>query len=100
MPSLVENHSSSLIEALISGAPCISSMAGGAPTMIKQKENGILYNSMDPESLAGNIMRVFEDDELACQLSKGALHLRTLRRRNFGDEMLKLYSSVLSEKNR
>lgn len=98
MPSLVENHSSSLIEALISGAPCISSMAGGAPTMIKQKENGILYNSMDPDSLAGNIMRVFEDDELACQLSKGALHLRALRKRNFGDEMLQLYSSVLSGK--
>lgn len=98
MPSLVENHSSSLIEALISGAPCVSSMAGGAPTMIKQKENGILYNSMDSDSLAGNIMRVFEDDELACQLSKGALHLRALRKRNFGDEMLQLYSSVLSGK--
>ncbi len=53
---------------------------------------------MDSDSLAGNIMRVFEDDELACQLSKGALHLRALRKRNFGDEMLQLYSSVLSGK--
>ena len=98
MPSLVENHSSSLIEALITGTPCISSMAGGAPTLIRQKESGILYNSMDPESLAGNIIRIFEDDELACKLSKGALQLRESRNRDFGGEMLKLYKKVISDK--
>lgn len=96
MPSIVENHSSSLIEAMILGAPSISSLVGVTASLIQQKKNGILYNSLDAESLAGNIIRVFENDELVNSLSREALNMRTIRKQNFGTEMLHVYQKLVS----
>lgn len=97
MPSLVENHSSSRIEAMLMGAPVISSMAGGATELIVPKKNGLLYNSLDAESLAGNIIRIFEDDNLAIALSKYAVHLREERPQNFGQEMINIYKAMINQ---
>ena len=96
MPSVVENHSTSLIEAMIVGAPCIASLVGGVGTLIENKKNGIIYNSLDVESLAGNIIRLFNDDELALRLSCGAIKLRKERINNFGEEMNAIYHKVIN----
>lgn len=95
MPSIVENHSSSLIEAMIVGAPSISSLVGGTASLIVHKENGILYNSLDAESLAGNIIRLFDDDELTESIAKNSLEIRLARKQDFGKEMNKVYSSLM-----
>lgn len=91
MPSMVENHSSSLIEAMIVGAPCISSLVGGTAGIIEHNKNGILYNSLDANSLAGSIMRVFDDIEIAKKLSSNAKKLRETRSRHFGEELRRIY---------
>lgn len=96
MPSIVENHSASLIEAMVVGAPCISSLVGGVGTLIENMKDGIIYNSLDVESLAGNIIRVFKDDELAKRLAKGTSRIRKERKSDFGEEMAIIYSKVIS----
>lgn len=95
MPSIVENHSSSLIEAMIVGAPSISSLVGGTASLITPNKNGILYNSLDAESLAGNIIRMFEDEKLLRSIAENSLDIRSTRKQDFGMEMKNIYSSLI-----
>lgn len=95
MPSVMENHSSSLIEAMMVGAPSISSLVGGTASLVRHCENAILYNSLDVRSLAGNIIRIFEDDALAEKLSKNALQMRQERAGDFGKEMNQIYKQLI-----
>ncbi len=94
MPSICENHSSSLIEAMIVGAPCVSSLVGGVGTLIDNKKNGIIYDSVDYVALAGNIVRVFSDDKLASNLSDNAKMIRPYRDGDFGKEMNQIYEEL------
>lgn len=94
MPSVCENHSASLIEALIVGAPSVASLVGGVGTLIENKKNGIIYNSVDYMSLAGNIVRIFSDERLALTLSDNARKIRSLRQGNFGREMDLIYAEL------
>lgn len=95
MPSVVENHSSSLIEGLIVGAPCISSFVGGTANVAKHAINAFLYNYSDPESLAGYIIDIFDNDDLACQLSCEAKKVREERMSSISDDLINIYSDIL-----
>ena len=95
MPSVCENHSASLIEAMIVGAPCISSLVGGVSSLIENKKNGIIYNSLDYVALAGNIVRIFSDDTLASTLSVNAKKIRSSRQSDFGKEMNLIYYELV-----
>lgn len=95
MPSMAENHSSSLIEAMLVGAPVISSLVGGVAGLIKHKYNGLLYNSLESETLAGLICSLF-DDENECQtLSTNAIQMRQTRGNNFGERMRGFYLQMM-----
>lgn len=98
MPSCVENHSSSLIEAQIVGTPCVSSFVGGTGSVAKDGVNALFYNFHDYMSLAGNIRRIFDSRELAQRLSLGANKHRLERKNNVGDDMINIYNALkLSE---
>lgn len=72
MPSAIENHSSSLKEAMMVGMPCISSSVGGIPEYVKHGENGLLYNFEEDTVLADYISKMFEDENLCKTLAKNA----------------------------
>lgn len=95
MPSIVENHSSSLIEAMIVGAPCVTSLVGGVAGLVRHNDNALLYNSLDADSLAGCIIRLFENPDLSAVLGKNARMIREARSGSFGDEMLNIYSDLI-----
>lgn len=95
MPSVMENHSASLIEAMMVGAPSISSLVGGTASLIQHKKNAIIYNSLDVRSLAGNIIRILTDDDLAIKLSENAFKMRIIRDNDFGDEMNIIYNHII-----
>lgn len=71
-PSTIENSPNSLGEAMLLGMPCISSSVGGVPSMLKDKEEGFLYQFDAPYMLAFYILKLFEDDDLAKVLSNNA----------------------------
>lgn len=69
MCSSIENHSSTLKEAMTVGVPCVASYVGGVPEYAINEENSLLYRFEDYEVLAQNIIRLFESDDLCERLS-------------------------------
>ncbi len=72
MTSAIENHSSTLKEAMTVGTPCVASYVGGVPEYATSGENCLLYRFEDYEVLAQNIIRLFEDKKLCEKLSTNA----------------------------
>lgn len=96
MPSYVENHSSSLIEAMIVGAPCIATYVGGVQNITINGENALVYNPSDAVALADNIIRILSDDKLAISLSEQAKLIRPKRKVDIGEELLSIYRQEIS----
>lgn len=94
MPSVVEHHSNSLIEALMVGVPCISSCVGETVNHIKNGHNGYLYQSTDASSLAGLIIKCFNEKSLVESLGHAASNAKLERRNNFGESIIKIYFSL------
>ena len=76
MCSSIENHSSTLKEAMAVGVPCITSDVGGIAEYAKHEENALVYRFEEYELLAYNIMRCFESEELCKRLSENSRKLQ------------------------
>lgn len=72
LPSLIENSPNTLGEAMILGMPCISAYTGGASEMAIDESEALFYRANDPNLLAWQIKRIFENDELAINLGINA----------------------------
>ena len=70
MPSSCENHSSSLIEAMIVGAPTISSYVGGISQYYKDGDNGLFYRFDEPDVLSAMIVKYFENKDFTKGLAQ------------------------------
>lgn len=70
--STIENSPNTLGEAMIMGVPSAAAFVGGAPDMARDGEETLFYRDNDPQLLAYQIKRIFDDDALALQLSKKA----------------------------
>lgn len=97
LSSSIENHSSSLKEAMMVGTPGIASAVGGVPEYVRHGENGFLYRFEEYEIMAGYIRKIIEDDELACKLSvNGRNDMRKLHEStNIATTMIDIYEKVL-----
>jgi glycosyltransferase involved in cell wall biosynthesis len=101
MPSSIENHSSTLIEAMIVGVPCISSYVGGISEFMTHNMNGLIYRFEEFEILASHICKVFEDQSFACKFAlNGKMQMRNSRNsNNIKDEFIDIYISLLAQNN-
>lgn len=72
LPSIIENSSNSLGEAMLLGVPCIASEVGGNRSVIEDKKEGLLYRYDDSIMLADAIIRLFMDDQMCTKLSNAA----------------------------
>ena len=97
MPSVIENHSSSLIEAMMLGLPTISSFVGGLNSYYNDGENGFFYRADEPEHLASLIMSYFCDDGLCKRIShQGMLDQRKQRLSiNLEEDFVRIYESII-----
>ena len=73
VPSAIENASATLREAMHLGAPCVASFRGGMVELIENGTSGLYYDYDQYEFLAGQLLKVLSDDELANKLSKNAI---------------------------
>ena len=75
MTSLIENSPNTLGEAMMLGMPCVSAYAGGTPGMARDEQEALFFRAGDPSTLAYQVKRLFESDEL-CQVLGSAAHDR------------------------
>jgi len=74
MPSLQEGLGLSILEALACGVPVVASNVGGIPSIIKHDVSGLLVEPGNPMALAGAIMHLMEDRNLAMRLGQKGRH--------------------------
>lgn len=100
MPSSIENHSSTLIEAMIVGVPCISSFVGGISEIITHNRDGLIYRFEEFEILAAYIVKVFDNPTFADQIASNAKkQMRNSRNsNNIQDDFIEIYKLILNIK--
>jgi glycosyltransferase involved in cell wall biosynthesis len=74
-PSLADNMPNSVLEALASGVPVVSTDVGGVPFIVRHDETALLVPPGDAQAMAQAVLRVLGDDALAQRLSAAGLQL-------------------------
>lgn len=70
LSSSIENHASSLKEAMMVGTPSVATFVGGVPEYVRHEENGFLYRFEEYEIMAGYIKKLFDEDSTAVKISE------------------------------
>jgi glycosyltransferase involved in cell wall biosynthesis len=61
-PSILENLSNTVMEAMACGTPCVAFNQGGMPDLVEHGRTGYLARPFESDDLAAGIGGVLEDD--------------------------------------
>ena len=67
-PSLADNMPISILEALASGVPVVSTDVGGVPFLVEHEKTALLVPPGDAEAMASACLRILSDAQFARQL--------------------------------
>ena len=94
--SRVDNLPGSVLEALASGLPVVSTNVGGIPYLVRDEETALLVPPGDPDAMVRAVLRVVSDSELAGRLrERGLHHARQFAWSSVRVVLLALYRDVL-----
>ncbi len=97
LPSSIENSPNTLGEAMLVGAPIVAADVGGVTSLVSDGKEALVYRFEEVEMLASLIARIFEDDDLANDLSRNAQKRAMIthdKSRNV-NVLLRIYQEVL-----
>jgi glycogen synthase len=72
LPSLYEDLSSALIEAMAAGLPVVATRVGGTADLVRHGVNGLLVAPRDPVALAAAISEILADPAAAAGMRVAA----------------------------
>jgi glycosyltransferase involved in cell wall biosynthesis len=72
-PSRVDNMPNSILEALASGLPVVSTNVGGVPFIVQHDVTALLVSPQDPAAMAQALLRLLGDPDLARRLADNGL---------------------------
>ncbi|MEM4854728.1 MAG: glycosyltransferase [Sulfolobales archaeon] len=99
IPSLMEGHSASVIEAMAAAKPVIATRVGGVAEIIKDGETGVLVDPESPDQIANAVVKILKDRDLARKLAeKAAEKAGEHDARKLAEEELSVYTSLINEK--
>lgn len=99
LPSVIENSSNSLGEAMLLGMPCVATNTGGTMDILEHKKEGFLYPYTEPAMCADYISRYFEDDKLCIEYGRQA-RKKALSRHNAennANQIIKIYNEIIKK---
>lgn len=98
-PSLVDNMPNSVLEALASGIPVVSTNVGGVPYIVSDGETALLVPARSPEAMASAITRLIQEPSLCRRLiDNGLTEVQRYTWDNVWPIWKKVYQSALSKK--
>ena len=74
-PSILENHSIAVVEALAHGIPCVVSNIGGLPESVINGKNGFIRNVNDAEGFAECILSLINNKEIRDKMGLEAIKI-------------------------
>ena len=96
-PSLVDNMPNSVLEALASGVPVVSTNVGGIPCIVRDGATTLLVPPGAPAELAAAVRRVLEDATLAAELRQNGLRdVRQYAWSQVRDQWARVYEAALA----
>lgn len=97
-PSNIDNSPNSLCEAMLIGMPVISTYAGGIPSIVENKKDGLLVQNGDPYALAGAIKELVENRDYANRLGNTARNTATRRHNptSIVNNLINIYNKILN----
>jgi len=96
-PARVDNMPNSVLEAMASGVPVVSTNAGGVPFIVRDGISAILVPVGDHVAMAAAIRRVLDDHDLARALRDAALaEVQKYTWSRVKEEWARVYAAVLS----
>lgn len=93
--SAIENHSSSLKEAMMVGTPSVASAVGGVPEYVVHGKTAFLYRFEEYDIMSTYIEKLFVDDALAQQMSKNAKE--SMRSLHSEQEIYQIMTDVMKQ---
>lgn len=98
-PSHIDNSPNSLCEAMLLGMPAIATFAGGIPSILENRKEGLLVQDGDPYALAGAIIELMNNRDLATEFGNNA-RTKALERHcpeKIVNNLLSIYSSIIGQ---
>jgi len=94
-PSRVDNMPISVLEALASGVPVVSTNVGGVPHLVQDGQTALLVQPGSPEPMAEAMGRIAADKILARRLSEaGSAAVQAYAWANVRDRLVEVYACV------
>jgi glycosyltransferase involved in cell wall biosynthesis len=97
-PSLADNMPISILEALASGVPVVSTDVGGVPFLVEDGKTALLVPPRDPERMAEAVLRVLSDGSLREHMTQTGLeHARRFAWENVREKLFSAYALALDD---
>jgi len=95
-PSLADNMPNSVLEALASGVPVVSTHVGGVPYLVQHEKTALLVPPGNVDAMAKAVIRLLEDPELADHLvTSGLAEIQQYTWPNVREELQSVYADAL-----
>lgn len=95
-PSLADNMPISILEALASGVPVVSTNVGGVPFLVEDEKTALLVPPRNPERMAEAVLRVLRDESLRERMVQAGLdHARRFAWESVRGELFLAYEMAL-----
>ncbi len=99
--SLADNMPISVLEALASGVPVVSTEVGGVPYLVEHGKTALLVPTQDPAAMAGAIFTLLNEPARARQISEaGIASVQQYTWPKVRDRLLVVYEEVLAKTNK
>ena len=101
VPSIwYENCPYSVMETLAIGKPVVGAKIAGIPELVKDGENGLLYEYNNTDELANKMRKLFENEKLAKQFGDNAKKIaqKLYAKETYYDKIEEIYTKILKGK--